>query len=340
MRFSPEIQMIGARLAQTMSGEYVRFDGRMVRVDAAVATAFTARELEHVKAQTYDIKKVPLKARQFIPVSTDAHPGAEFVSYDQYDSFGEAEIVESYADDSPGVDAEKQNFPAKVFGFRAHYDFSIQDLRAAMMSGSRLLTIRPMQARRAIEAKFDRLAARGIPRIGKTGFINNPAVDASLTPVTLTMGSQAVTVFRYLNSIAAAIPVRSNDVERADSILFPTKAFQIIAGVMFGQDSGRSVLDVWLERNPYGVRRADQWTELDGAGAGGLDRIVCYRYDRDVAEVEVPQDYEEFPPEVRGLITRTECHMRSAGTVIRYPGAMQYADGTFDPEDLTDPEAP
>jgi hypothetical protein len=133
--------------------------------------------------------------------------------------------------------------------------------------------------------------------------------------------------------------VRSNDVERPDSILFPTSLFQILAGVMFGVDSGRSVLSVWLEQNPYGVRRADQWTALDGAGANNSDRVVCYRYDPDVVQLEIPQHYEEFPPEVPGLVMRTECHLRSAGVVIRYPLAMQYADGTFDPTDTVDPEA-
>lgn len=336
-----ETQMIGARLASVMKGAHVVLDGKALRVDAAVATAFVERELEYVKTSTYDIKKVPLKARMFFPSSYEANPGAEVISYDQYDSFGEAEIVESYAGDAPLVDATKGRFSDRVFGFRAAYEFSIQDLRAAMMSGNRLETVKPNQARRAMEAKLDRLVSKGVARIGKNGIVNHPSINAAdISAVTLTMGSQPGTIYRWLNSIAAKIVTRSNEVERPDSILFAPSAFQIVAGVMFGVDSARSVLDVWLERNPYGVRRADQWGELTGMGTGGTDRVLCYRYDKDVAEIEIPQDYEEFAPEVRGLVFHTECHMRSAGIVVRYPGACQYADGSFDPDDLTDPEAP
>jgi hypothetical protein len=322
-------QLIGQSLARRMAGSEVRVDGRIQRMNAVVATAFTARELEFVKTQTYDIKKVELCARKFIPVSNEAHPGTEIVSYDQYDTMGEAEVTDSYSEDAPEVDATKQNFQAKVFGLRASYKFTIQDLRAIAMSGSRLSLIKPMAARRAMEAKFDRIAAKGVARINKPGFVNHPAVNAAIGAVSYSMATPATTLYQYLNSIAASIVTRSNQIEKPNAILFPTKAFQIFAGIPFGSNGDRMVLESWLQTNPYGVRNADQWVELDGAGVGGTDRIVCYRYGNDVAEIEEPQPYEELDPQLSGMTITTHCHSRTGGVVVRYPGAMQYADGTF-----------
>jgi len=333
----PEVRAIARRLindAAVRSIGQVRLDGRWVRMDADVATAYVARQLEHVKAQTYDVKKAALKARIFLPVSFEAHPGAQVISYDQWDSWGEAEIADSYSKDAPRVDVEKKNFPTKVFGLRSSYGYDIQDLRAAMMSGSNIDEIRGMQARRSIEAKLDKIMAQGDVRIGRTGFVNDANVPTFAgTAPSWSFATPAQTMFRGLNAIAAQVVTQTNQVESPNSILFPTAAFQIVTGNTFGTDNPETILSAWLRNNPYGVRFADQWTELDGAGAGDADRIVCYTRDKRVAEVEISQDYEEFPPEMRGLEFLTQCHMRTAGTVFRYPKAAVYADGTFDVTD-------
>ncbi len=51
-----------------------------VNLDSA-ETAFFARELEYIKSKSYDIEFPPLKAIKLIPVSTEAGPGAESITY-------------------------------------------------------------------------------------------------------------------------------------------------------------------------------------------------------------------------------------------------------------------
>lgn len=348
----PTVRDIARRLANELANDrsvgQVRIDGSWLRIgdklrvehgarrfDADVATAFTARQLEHVKAQTYDVKKAALKARTFLPVSHEAHTGSQVISYDQWDAWGEAELADSYSKDAPRVDAEKRNFPAKVAGLRISYGYDIQDLRAAAMSGSDLKAARAVQARRGMESKFDRIAAKGDVKLGRKGFVNDTSVPTFAGgALSWAFATPSQTIFRALNAIAAQVVVQTNQVEAPDTILFPTKAFQIVTGNTFGDDTAETILSAWLRNNPYGVKFADQWTELDGAGSGGADRIVCYHRDPAVVEIEVSQEYEEFPPEMRGLEFLTQCHMRTAGTVIRYPKAMVYADGAFDVTDF------
>lgn len=335
------LQRLGELLLHVLPvGTSLRLDGgatgrpRYRRIDATVATAFIQQELEHLKSQTFDVTRVQLRARDFIPVSNDAHPGAEVIAYDQWDSFGEAKLVENYSKDFPRVDADKKRFRDAVFSFGDSYGYSVQDLRAIAMTGSRLNETRAMQARRGQEAKLETVAATGVPQVGKTGFLNDANVDLFATALAWEMTTPAATIKRDLGAIVQNIVVNSNQVWSPDTLLLPTSAFAIASEVTFGTDNPRSVLNVFLEQSPY-IRRIDQWVKLDGAGAGGIDRIVAYRRDKMVLELEIPQDYEEMPPEIRGMEFLIHTHLRTAGTIIRYPMAVQYADGVFDAADIT-----
>ena len=60
---------------------------------------FFARQLEYVKAQTYDIKYPAMNALNLFPVDTSAGAGAKTITYRQYDSVGAAKVIANYAQD-------------------------------------------------------------------------------------------------------------------------------------------------------------------------------------------------------------------------------------------------
>jgi hypothetical protein len=90
---------------------------RTRHLDAA-ETVFFTRQLEHIKARTYDIKYPELKARMFIPVSNEVPSGAKTVTYRQWDRVGRAKIVADGAKDLPRVDALAREFsrPTRICG--------------------------------------------------------------------------------------------------------------------------------------------------------------------------------------------------------------------------------
>ena len=92
------------------------------RVDAD-ETHFLARQLEHVRAQTYDILFPELRARQFIPVDTSVDAAAKTVTYRTWEMFGAAAIIANYADDSPRVDRLVRETTGRVRGIGATVDF-------------------------------------------------------------------------------------------------------------------------------------------------------------------------------------------------------------------------
>ena len=64
-------------------------------------SAFLARQLTHIRAQTLTVKRAPMNAFQVFPVQTDIPSGAETAVQYVFDAVGVAEIISNYADDLP-----------------------------------------------------------------------------------------------------------------------------------------------------------------------------------------------------------------------------------------------
>ena len=67
-------------------------DKELLRQDAKY-TAILEKKLEYLKTKIYEVVYPKLKARQLIPVSNEADPGAETITYEQWDDFGMAQII-------------------------------------------------------------------------------------------------------------------------------------------------------------------------------------------------------------------------------------------------------
>ena len=123
---------------------------RSVNLDAD-QTMFFQRELEHIKSRTYDIRYAELKARSLIPVSGEAGPGAESITYYQYDMVGVAKIIANYATDLPRADVRGKKFTSPVESLGASYGYSVQDIRAAAKAG------KPLEQRKANAARRSKI---------------------------------------------------------------------------------------------------------------------------------------------------------------------------------------
>ena len=84
--------------AAIMASPGTRFDS------AEDASMFFARELDHVKAQSYDVQYPEFTALNLFPISSEADPGAETITYYTYDKTGLAKIIDNYSTDLPRAD--------------------------------------------------------------------------------------------------------------------------------------------------------------------------------------------------------------------------------------------
>lgn len=299
-----------------------------MRLDAG-ETAALARQLEHIYAQTYDVKYAELKARRFIPIDTSVDAGAEFFTYRQWDMFGMAELISNYADDLPRVDALAKEFAAPIKSLGASYGFSIQDMRRAAMSGSQLDARRARAARRAHEQSFDEIMAVGNADAGIGGFTNNTNVPI-VAPITGTWVASAATPLQMiadLNTLVNSIIIATLETFIPNTLLLSNISFQRINSTPMSTtgDADKTVLRFFLDNNPY-ITDVDQWNKLNSAGAANASRAIAYmRSDEVLAGVE-PQPFEQFPPQAKNLEFVIPTHSRIGGVRIQYPLAVAYMD--------------
>lgn len=301
------------------------------RLDA-LDTAYLERELESVEQTIYEKVYADFKARQIIPLDMSDDPGAKTVSYDMFDRFGLAKIITNYADDLPMADAFKTRHSAVVHSIGIGWQYTVEDLLGAAMArklgrvGADLLQERASSAREGSEAKFDALAASGDSGAGLGGFVNNANVQLVAEVTGDWPTATAAEIMGDLDALVNAVVTQTKGRLAPDTLVLPLTRFLIVASKPVDTTNQKSVLQSWLERNPW-IKDVFWWDKLELADAGSDGpRMICFKRDPRVVVAKIPQDYVTLPPQAKNLAFVVPGYMRVGGTVVRYPVAMGYMD--------------
>lgn len=304
---------------------------KYVNIDDNTALFFE-RELEHIKAKSYDKKYAQLKARDLIPVSFEAGAGAESITYKQYDHTGMAALIGSYAMDLPRADVAAKEFTSPVRGLGSSYGYSVQEIRAAQTVGVPLKQKKANAAKRAIMQKENSIAMFGDSDSGLAGFLNNANAGTYTVP---NDGTGSATewstktpdqIIRDMNGIMNKTAEDTLGVDPADVLVLPLSSWNYISATPRSSTSDTTILEFFLKSSPY-AKEVTWLNELETAGAGSSKRMVAYRRDPDYLTLEIPQDFEQFPVQEKGLEYIVPCHERIGGVIMYYPLSVAYGDG-------------
>lgn len=305
----------------------------------AAESIFFARELEYVKAKSYDIVRAALSAFEIIPVSTEAGPGAETIKYSQFDLTGIARIIANYADDLPRADVVGREFSSLIKSVGNSYGYALQEVRAAQMAGKPLVQRKADAAVRAQRELWNRIAFYGDTINGLPGLFTNTNIPEISAPADGTGASAkwsaktGALILRDLNLLANGMVSATNGVEKPDTIVLPMDEYSLITSTAW-QTSGTdtTILQFFMANNPY-IKRVISALEFNKAqlAAGGVTRFnggvaMAYRKSPDVLTLEMPQFFEQLPVQERGLEFIVPCHSRIGGTVVYYPFAIRFMD--------------
>lgn len=315
-----------------------------VRFDDA-DSAFFLRQLTQVYTKTYDIKYAELKARKFIPVDNSVNPGALSFVWHQYDKKGQAKVVTDYANDFPNVEFNGKEFGGKLVSLGASYQYSMQDLRSAKMAGMPLETRKAEQARFVIESLVEYIAVFGFDGTNGTppattgaelqviGFAKLPDVPLTTTTLNWIGGSATVTqILADVNARCKAIVDTSLGIHKPDTLVLPTAVYTYLATTprspTFTDDT---MLQYILKQSPW-LKTIEDWATLntagllqDGSTVGG--RAIFYEKNPDNCALVIAQEFEQLPPQVRGMGFVIPVHARIGGVKCPYPKSMAYLDG-------------
>jgi hypothetical protein len=305
-----------------------------MRMDAGESMAM-ARQLEFFFAKVYEFEYPDSMGRRLVPVDTSVPTGARAHTYRMFEDVGQAELITSYADDLPLVEATGKEYATPIVSFGAGYFISIQELRSAAMMGVAIDARKAKTVRDVMERKLDSLIAIGDAKVGMTGFSNNAGVSlvGGLTgswanPATSTDNIQkdfekiAQTVFNNTLGIHGN-PENGSKL----TVALATSQYSALASRRLDTYNMITMLEYIKAHNPF-IADIVPWARLSTADAGGTGpRVVCFHKDPDVIETVIPQDFEMLAPQPRSLGYSVPCHMRWGGVVIRRPKAIVYADG-------------
>lgn len=295
-------------------------------------TVFFEKELEFVKSKTYDAKLPELKGLALIPVSTEAGPGANSITFKRYKGVGFAKVIADYAKDFPRVDVFGEEESVKVKGIGDSYGYSIPEIRASQRAGKQLDQRRATMARRAHDELINSMSLKSNSAYGTNGLIDYPGISEVTLPNDGTGSAKTFAsktpdqIVRDIQSLIDSAMISTSAREIPDTLLLPIAQYNAIATRRMGTNNDTTILKYILDNNPY-IKKIDWLAELKGAGASNTDRAMVGIFDADHITLEVPQPFEQFEAQHEGMEYTIPCHSECAGTIIYYPLAFVYADG-------------
>lgn len=313
-----------------------KFTFRYDQLDAG-ENMFFSRQLEAFLSTLFNIKYPELKARQFLPVSYDAGPGAKLITYRAYTLVGLAQAISNYASDAPRADAFGQEFTSKVRDYGIAWGWNIREIQASAQAAQGggpvmpLETARGMAARRGAEVLLDNIAFAGDAEFGLLGLNNVPSANTYAVPVG-GLGSATwaqKTPDEMLADLFAMVSTpldNTSEVEYATKLLLPPTQYRLASRTRVSLASDTTVLQYFKEEADPKVEVA-KWWKLKQAGAGSLDRMISYRPQLDTIRLEIPEEFNTLPPEPRNFEFLINAIMAIGGVICPYPLSVTYGDG-------------
>lgn len=323
--------------AALMASEGCRFDSEE---DASV---FFARELDHVKAKSYDVQYPQFTALDKFPQTHDADPGADTITYYTYDKQGLAKVIDSYSDDLPRADVTGKSTTVEIKSLGDSYGYSVQEMRASRLAGKSLDSRKAESARFANDKTTNQIAWRGDENSGLMGVLSK---GQNIPLFTIGPGKRTGKVswlekdpdeiLDDVNGMQEQVSDTTNDVERPDTLCLPSKVFMHLSNTRLGDGSETTIMAFVKKNAPYikeiisaaelGAKNVDTnpyaSTDTDGLGVAFL-----FTNDEDKLALEIPMPFMQHTLQVRNLETVVPCESRVAGVIVYYPMSALIAVG-------------
>jgi hypothetical protein len=297
-------------------------------------SGFLARSLEYIEAKTYDVLFPEFPAVRLLPVSNEAGPGADIITYRQFTPVGQMKLGSTYADDLPYSDAYAKEFHTKVKSLIGAFRYSLQEVRGAVYSGIPLEQRKANAARQAYEQTVNRFAwlADGTKTYGGVyGLFYNPSITtgAAKNGKWLT-GATPDQIIADVNAVINEVPTLTKGVEFVDTVVMPRAQLAYIGTTPRSAVSDTTILEFLKANHPgvtfEGINEAAGITAPSGSGLT-VDVVCGYRKSPDKMKLHIPQPFEMLPVEPLNLFFKVPTHARYAGLILYYPLSVNLKEG-------------
>lgn len=330
-----------------MVGTVTAKDGKQVQLDGAVVTAlnngivdadgafFFQRQLELIKARSYDVRYAELKARQLFPVSNEGGPGITSITYRTYDMAGAAKIINAYADDLPRADVAGKETTIPVRSVGISYGYNLDEIQASQLTGAALDQRRANAARRSNEQVVNDVAFYGDAESGLPGLFSNPNIPTGAV-VNPGSGTEWVNktpdeILFDVNDLFADIFETTKMVEQGNTLLLPPNQWSYIMSTPRSSNSDTTIAQYLVQNSPYLNSLEDLIPVNECAAANNpllsTDAMVAYDRSPDKLQLEIPVELEMLPVQQKNLEFVVPGRSRLGGLNIYYPLSLAIGTG-------------
>lgn len=330
-----------------MIGTVTAKDGKQVQLDGAVVTAlnngivdadgafFFQRQLELIKARSYDVRYAELKARMLFPVSNEGGPGITSITYRTYDMAGAAKIINAYADDLPRADVAGKETTIPVRSVGISYGYNLDEIQASQLTGAALDQRRANAARRSNEQVVNDVAFFGDAESGLPGLFSNPNIPTGAV-VNPGSGTEWVNktpdeILFDVNDLFADIFETTKMVEQGNTLLLPPNQWSYIMSTPRSSNSDTTIAQYLVQNSPYLNSMEDIIPVNECAAANNpllsTDAMVAYDRSPDKLQLEIPVELEMLPVQQKNLEFVVPGRSRLGGLNIYYPLSLAIATG-------------
>jgi len=318
----------------------IAMDSDIVRNIGSVFTdaeqgAFFARELEYIKARTYDVQYAELKARMLFPVSNDGGKGVDTITYRTYDQVGTAKIINAYADDLPRADVAGKETTIPVRSVGSSYGYNLDEIQSAQLVGRPLDQRRANAARRAVEQVVNDVAFFGSDADGLPGFFSNPNIPTG-SVVNPGSGTEWVNktpdqIIFDINAVLGDVWEGTAMIESANKIMIPPAQWNYIASTPRASNSDTTIASFVGDASPFLGSAADIVpvnecsTQFNAVITN--DVMVAYTMSPDKLQLEIPVEMEWMPVQQKNLEFVVPGRLRLGGLNVYYPLSAAFREG-------------
>tara|TARA_R110000851_G_scaffold96792_2_gene209928 strand:+ start:15202 stop:16251 length:1050 start_codon:yes stop_codon:yes gene_type:complete len=331
-----------------MIGTITAEDGKtQTQLDGALTTAlnhgtmdadgafFFQRQLEHIKAKSYDVRYAELKARMLFPVSNEGGKGITTITYRTYDQVGSAKIINAYADDLPRADVAGKETIIPVRSVGTSYGYNLDEIQSSQLTGAALDQRRANAARRSVEQTTNDVAFFGDAESGMGGLFDNPNIPTGAV-VNPGSGTEWVNktpdqILFDVNDLFADIFETTKMVESGNTLLLPAAQWSYIMSTPRASNSDTTIAQYLAQNSPYLNSLEDIIAVNECAAANNpllsTDAMVAYDRNPDKLQLEIPVELEMMPVQQKNLEFVVPGRSRLAGLNIYYPLSLAIATG-------------
>jgi hypothetical protein len=288
--------------------------------------AFFARQLEYVKANSYDVKYPEFGYTKIFPISTEAPTGITSITYRTYDQAGMAKVINSYARDLPRVDIGGKETTIPVHTVGDSFAYTIKEINQSRLTGTPLDQKRANAARRAIEQKLNSIAFSGDAEFNLGGLFTDANVPRGNAPNGAALAPEwstktAAEILTDVNRGFREVFEDSKGVHRANRLALPLSQWSYLMETPLGTDYNKTIAGFVVEHSPYLTSVSDivPLVELDGAGTAGVDVGVFMESNPEMLQFELVQDTVFHPEQLHGLEYEIPATAETGGLNIYYP---------------------